>query len=61
MTNAINSSQPAFILIEFEDRVFRTSAPSLSALTSSNIVPAEDDLSILIQLRQRRTRQQSSR
>lgn len=42
VTNAMNSSHPAFRLIGFGTRFFNTSAPSLSAWTSSNIVPASD-------------------
>lgn len=42
VTNAINNSQPAFRLIALEDCFLNASAPSLRALTSSNIVPATD-------------------
>ena len=40
VTNAMNNSQPAFKLIGLAVLRFKVSAPSLSALTSSNIVPA---------------------
>ena len=42
VTNAINSSHPALRLMGFGERLLSSSAPSLRACTSSNIVPASD-------------------
>lgn len=40
VTNAMKSSQPALRLMGLGERWLRTLAPSLSAFTSSNMVPA---------------------
>ena len=40
VTKVMKSSQPAFKLIGLEACFLRVSAPSLRALTSSNMVPA---------------------